>query len=53
MCVCVYVCVCGSFKNALLALKSVLLLLLLLLWKGIIENSGYHIKIEKFTEYLF
>ena len=30
---------CGSFKNALLPLKS-----LLLLWKGILENLGYRIK---------
>ena len=40
---------CGGFKNALLPLKS----LLLLLWKGIIESLGYHIKMWKFTEYLF
>ena len=30
--------VCGSFKNTLLLLKS----LLLLLWKGIIENLGWY-----------
>ena len=42
------VCVCDSFKNALLPLKTSLLL-----WKGVIENLGYRIKNVKFTEYLF
>ena len=35
-------CVCDSFKNALLPLKSSLLL-----WKDVIENLGYRIKIYR------